>query len=120
METWKKFAIIFAVLAPLLIIITLLAVNFQGWGTAVSKTGGPFFTGLFNLGAMIPKFMLQDGYRMAIGYLVGLLVIPLTVAYLVWHFDIGYKLGNASKSESPASGYDNTMSREPAQPEKGA
>jgi hypothetical protein len=44
-------------------------------------------------------------------------VVPFSFAYLIWHYDVPYKITGATAA-SPASSYDNTVAREPAEPER--
>jgi hypothetical protein len=118
METWKKYAILITLVVIAVIPLTLLAVNFNGWGKQVSGWTGPFTNGAFKLGLIIPNFMVSSGYNMLIIYILAGILYPLLIAYVVWHFDVGYKFTGAAVAASPASGYDNTMRREPEEPER--
>jgi hypothetical protein len=111
METWKKFAILFGILIPIIIVLTLLAVNFNGWGKQVSGISGPFTNGLYQLGLKLPQFMMQNGYTMIISYLLIFIGFPLLVAWAVWHWDVGYKFSNATTSNNKLEGYN--AQREP-------
>jgi hypothetical protein len=114
METWKKFAIIFAIVIVIVVFVTLLAVDFQGWGKALGKSGGPFFNGLYNIGAMLPKFALSGGYNLILFYLI-IVFACLITAYLVWHFDLGYKINGQKPTAASIQNYN--AQREPEEPE---
>ena len=77
METYKKFAIAAAILMILAIILTLLAVNFNGWGDAVSGVSAPLTSGLTKIGAAPLQWAQSNGYFMLIFYLAVFLALPL-------------------------------------------
>lgn len=118
MDTWKKYLIVTVILMSLVVFFTLAAVNFAGIGDKLSGVGGPFTTGAFKLGLGPLTWAQSGGYQMLVFYIINPLIISLMVAYVVWHFDLGYKLTGAVASSSPAAGYDNTMKREPEEPER--
>jgi len=117
MDTWKKFAIIITVVVILVVPLTLLAINYNGWGAQLSTSLTPFTTGIQKVGQVIPTAMLENGYVMLIGYLaIPLLMFGFAVIY--WNRDWGYKITGASATTNSASNYDNTMKREPEEPER--
>jgi len=63
------------------------------------------------------QWALTDGWTVLIFYLVGTGLL-LGFAMLWWNQDIPYKITGATTAASPASNYDNTMSREPSEPER--
>jgi hypothetical protein len=116
MKTWKLLVIFLAIIIPVTIIITLLAINFNGWGASVSQSTSGFTSGLQKMGAYIPNMMLQNGYIMLLIYIA----VPALVfgfALLYSNKDWGYILQPQSSSNA-ASNYDNTMKREPEEPER--
>ena len=118
MDTWKKYLIVTVLLMSIVVALTLLAVNFQGWGTAVSSSTGPVTTGLYNIGANYLSFGLQSGYNMLLIIIVIPAIAIVISCYVTWHWDVGYMLSKNNASSSPASNYDNTMKREPEEPER--
>jgi len=117
METWKKFAVIFSIVIILAVVLTLLAVNFNGWGAAVSGVSGPFTSGISRLMQSPLNWALAGGYQLLIFYLLAFVAVPVAVAYAVWHYDLPYKITGAT-APSPASNYDNSMRREPEEAER--
>jgi hypothetical protein len=63
------------------------------------------------------KFALQGGPQTALVYGLAAAAI-FGFAYWVWHWDIGYKFSSTIAPSSAASGYDNTVNREPDEPER--
>ena len=117
METWKKFAIVITVVCILVIPLTLLVVNFNGWGANLSKQAVPITNGLHNIGKIIPTAMLNNGYIMLIAYLA-VPILMFASALIYWNQDWGYKLTGSKAATNSASTYDNSMKREPDEPER--
>jgi lipoprotein signal peptidase len=116
MQTWKKYAIVFTLIIVLVVVLTLLAVDYNGWGTSAGSVAGPVTNGLYELGNKPISWAQTNGYTMLIFYIIGILALPLIVAYLVWHYDIGYKInGTAPTTGGSITGY--TAQREPEEPE---
>ena len=111
METWKKYLIITVILVSLVVFLTLAAVNFQGIGDKLGGIGGPFTNGLTKLGAGPLNWALIGGYQMLIFYLVSFALVPVLVAYVVWHYDIPYKIVSNSTADNKLVGYN--AQREP-------
>ena len=115
METWKKFTIFLIIVIPITISLTLLAINFNGWGTTVSQSTAGFTSGLQKIGAYIPTLMLQNGYIMLLCY-ISVPLLMFGFALLYWNKDWGYKLqGAASTTENKLTDY--ATQREPDEPE---
>lgn len=116
--TLSKTWLLVLMLVP--VIITLVAIaawqNWGGIGTALAGFGGPLGAGLVNIASMPMNFALAGTAQLAIVW--GAIVLAmLGFAYWVWHWDIGYKLSRGT-SASPVLNYDNTMKREPEEPER--
>ncbi len=91
METWKKMLIFFVIVIPIVIVLTLLAINYNGWGASLSTSTVPFTKGLHELGSKIPSMMLENGYIMLLVYL-SVPALMFGFALLYWNKDWGYKL----------------------------
>lgn len=118
MESYKKYLIILAIIIPLVIVATLAFTNFAGIGDQLKGAGGPFAAGLYNVAVGPLNWALGGGFpTLALFYLLGLVVLPFSVAYIIWHYDVPYKIQGAT-APSPTSAYTNTMSREPPEPER--
>jgi hypothetical protein len=116
MDTWKKVAILLVLVVILVIPLTLLAIDYNGWGTSLSKSTAPVTVGIHKLGEVIPSAMLNNGYIMILCYAsIPILMFGFAVVY--WNRDWGEKLGQ-STAPNPAAEFDNTMKREPDEPER--
>jgi hypothetical protein len=104
METWKKFAIVIAIVCVLVVPLTLLAVNFNGWGANLSKQAVPLTNGLHNIGKIIPTAMLNNGYIMLIGYLA-VPVLMFASALIYWNQDWGYKITGGAPENGTLQNY---------------
>jgi len=114
----KVFIAIITIFVIIAIIAVLIAMNFMGWGTALSGIGGPFAAGFYKLLVSPLSWASVGGWpTLLVFYIISFAIIPLLVAYSVWHFDIPYKI-TGSTAPSPASNYDNSMKREPEEPER--
>ena len=113
----KVFAVILAVAIGLTAFCICAFLDIGGIGTALAGFGGPITVGLKNLGMAPLNWAVTDGWTVLIFYSV-LLIGGLAFASIWWQYDIPYKITGATTAASPASNYDNTMSREPAEPER--
>lgn len=117
MDISKKALIIILIIA---IAITAFAVaviaNLGGLGTKLAGVGGPFATGLYKLFNGIPLWISGGGWpTLLVGILVFIVIIPCSVAYITWHYDVPYKITGTT---APINGYgNNTVQREPEEPE---
>lgn len=113
----KVFAAIFAFVIIIAVLCVLLAMNFMGWGTALSGVGGPFAAGFYKILLAPFLWVVNGGWPTLLTGIVVIAALMLSTAYLTWHYDVPLKFTGAT-SASPASGYDNSMKREPEEPER--
>jgi len=85
--------------------------------TAVAGFGGPITVALRDAGRAPLQWGLTDGWTVLIFWTVAAIVV-VGCCVLWFEKDITYKITGATTAASPASNYDNTMSREPAEPER--
>jgi len=91
MDSLKKWLIFLAVLIPIIIILTLLAIDYGGWGTSLSEAAVPVTDWIHNIGKVVPNMMLDNGYIMLLCYsMVPILMFGAALIY--WNKDWGYKL----------------------------
>jgi hypothetical protein len=116
--SFKKYLLITIPIFAVVIFALLAYLNVGGIGTKISGVGGPFAAGFQKLLIGPLTWASAGGWpTLAIFYLVGLIAIPFSFAYLIWHYDVPYKI-TGSTAASPASTYDNSMKREPDEPER--
>jgi hypothetical protein len=114
----KKYLLITIPIIAIVIFAVLAYANFGGIGDTLSGVGGPFANGFYTLLTGPLLWGANGGWpTLAIFYLIGFILVPFGLAYFVWHYDLPYKISGASQP-SPASNYDNSMQREPAEPER--
>ena len=95
MDSLKKWLIFLAVLIPIIIVLTLLAINYGGWGTSLSEAAIPITNGIHEIGKVIPNMMLENGYIMLLCYL-SVPILMFGAALIYWNKDWGYKLQPAN------------------------
>ena len=86
-----------------------VAANIGGLGTMLAGTGGSTAKGFYKIGLAPVSWAASGGWpTLTVFYLLGLLFIPLCVAYAVWHYDLPYKIsrqgsnaGNGSYQSQP-------------------
>ena len=118
MDTWKKGLIAFAIIIPLTIVLTLGSLNYAGIGDTLTGWFGPVTRGFYNIGATILNWGLANGWNMAILF-ISVPALMVAFAYVVWHWDWGYKIpGTSSSPAAAASEYSSTLKREPDEPER--
>jgi hypothetical protein len=116
--SFKKYLLITIPIFAVVIFALLAYLNVGGIGTKISGVGGPFAAGFQKLLIGPLTWASAGGWpTLAIFYLVGLIAIPFSFAYIIWHYDVPYKITGAT-APSPASTYDNSMKREPDEPER--
>ena len=114
----KVLLAILAIAIALTATVICAIADIGGFGTWLGGFSGPFTRGLTNVGAIPLNFGLASGWNMLLLYIAGLVILPVSVAAIVWHYDIPYKWQNVA-SPSNASTYDTTLKREPDEPEPG-
>jgi hypothetical protein len=116
--SFKKYLLITIPIFAIVIFALLAYLNVGNIGTTLSGVGGPFASGFQKLLTGPLTWASTGGWpTLAIFYLVGLIALPFSVAYIIWHYDVPYKITGAT-APSPASSYDNSMKREPDEPER--
>jgi hypothetical protein len=114
----KKYLLITIPIIAIVIFAVVAYANLGGIGTKLAGVGGPFASGFQKLLTGPLTWASAGGWpTLAIFYLVGFIVVPFSFAYLIWHYDVPYKFSSSTQS-SPASNYDNSMKREPEEPER--
>jgi hypothetical protein len=114
----KKYLLITIPILLIVIFAFLAYFNVGGIGSSLSGVGGPFARGIYNLAIAPLNWALGGGWpTLAVFYLIGFVVVPFALAYAVWHYDWPYKITGAT-ANSAVAGYDNTMKREPDEPER--
>lgn len=111
---WYLLGII--ILVIIVIIGTLVAVDFQGWGKALAGAGGPFAAGLYNALVTPFKWAASGGWPTLGAALAIIGILMIASAWSVWHYDIPYKFTGAASSSSSQT-MANTTKREPDEPE---
>ena len=116
----KKILATIIIIAVVIALIAFAAIfNVGNFGASMAGAGGPVAAGFYNLSAGFLKWALSGGWpTLAVFYLLGLIVIPFSFAFIIWHFDVPYKITGAATATNPASGYNNLTPREPAEPER--
>lgn len=119
MELSKKLLAIIIIVAVSLTIVAVMAIfNIGGVGDSLAGAGGPFANGLYKVFKSPYEWALSGGWpTLAVVCLLFWVILPCSVAYAVWHYDIPYKITGAV-AESPATGFGNTMQAEPQEPER--
>ena len=103
-----------AILIVLAVVVTLIAVNFQGWGDTLAGIGGPASITIYNALNTIPTYIASGGWpSLLLGILVFLVIIPLGVAAIVWQKDVPYMLHLQKDPNATATGgvYQNAPSQ---------
>jgi hypothetical protein len=114
----KVLAILIIVACSIAVFAVMVAANLFGLGDALAGAGGPVAAGIYNLAIGPVNWALTGGWpTLAVFYLIGIIVVPFTFAYIIWHFDVPYKISGAT-AVTPANDYTNTMKREPDEPER--
>jgi hypothetical protein len=117
----KVYIAILAVAILVTVFAMLVATNQFGLGATFAGAGGPIATNIYNVLVGFPKWVISGGWPTLIaGGMIATIIPAVLLAYATWHYDLPCKLTGATASSSPASGYDNTMKREPDEPERGA
>lgn len=104
----KKLIIAFAIVVAVAVLVTLIAVNFNGWGTALSGVGGPAAASIYRFTNMIPTWISSGGWpSLGVGILVFVIAWPLFIAAIVWQKNVPYVLGiqHDPNSSSGAGNY---------------
>lgn len=114
----KVLATLIIVACSITAFAAIAAVNWGGLGDTLAGFGGPVAAGIYNLAIGPVNWALSGGWpTLAVFYLIGIIVVPFTFAYIIWHFDVPYKIQGATAT-TPANDYTNTMRREPEEPER--
>jgi hypothetical protein len=116
MEMSKKVLVALLIVAIIVTAVTMAALFVPAVRLWFTNISGPAGTGAINLLQTPLKWALTGGANTIALWGVGLIVL-FGFAYWVWHWDIGYKFTGAT-TPNPASGYDNSMKREPEEPER--
>ena len=108
----KTFIAVFAVvIAVTIIIVTGL---FLGWFEPLAGIGGPFAAGLFEILAVLPRWVVTGWPQMGAGIL---LIVASWIAF-GYIFEEKQVIATLRGSSQPSSsGYTNTMAAEPQEPE---
>ena len=82
-----------AIIILITALVTLVAVNFNGWGTSLAGAGGPIAAGLYSFANNIPIWISSGGWpTLAIGIIVFVFAWPLICCIIFWQKDIPYVL----------------------------
>lgn len=112
----KAFVAVILFFCIVAVLIVLVVIDFNGWGTALAGIGGPFTAGLYNTVNAIPIWISSGGWpTLGFGIVVFLVIWPLIIGYVFERKHVIATLRGATAS-TPA--YDNTMNVEPAEPER--
>ena len=85
----KKLLVAFAIVVTIAVVITLIAVNFQGWGKALAGIGGPASTTIYGGLNTVPTWVSQGGWpSLAVGILIFIVAWPILVAAFVWQKNV--------------------------------
>jgi hypothetical protein len=103
--SFKKYLLITIPIFAVVIFALLAYLNVGGIGTKLSGVGGPFASGFQKLLTGPLAWASNGGWpTLAIFYLVGFIAVPFSFAYLIWHYDVPYKI-TGSTAPSQITGY---------------
>jgi hypothetical protein len=116
----KVYLAILVIAVSVTVFAMLVATNQFGLGKTFAGAGGPLAANAYNFLVGFPKWVINGGWpTLIVGFLVATVIPAAALAYATWHYDLPLRVTGAASSASPASGYDNTMKREPDEPERG-
>lgn len=117
MNISKKVLAALIVIAIIVTAVAMAAIFVPAVGAWFSTNFGGVGTGFLNL-FTVPLTWALSGGGPTIAVFWGIIIIAaLGFTYIVWHYDVPYKVTGVT-AVTPATGYTNTMSREPPEPER--
>lgn len=111
----KAFLAVILIFAVILVISVLIAVDFMGWGTALSGVGGPIAAGLYNILATLPRWVLSGGWPTMIAGVAILIIIVFGAGYIFEQKQIYGAITGAKAATNPINS--GPIQREPEEPE---
>lgn len=117
MELTKK---ILAIIVAVSVAITLFAVavwqNIGGLGTSLTGAGGPVASGFYKIANAPLLWASSGGWPTLAVFYCGFIAVMFGFAWVIWHFDVPYKITGAT--QQPLGDLTHSVTREPEEPER--
>jgi len=116
MELTKKVLAIIVIFSVIGTAVALAAVfNLGGFGTAVAGAGGPAAAGIYKIGNAPLLWASSGGWPTLAAFYLGFVALIFAFAWVIWHFDVPYKITGATAAPEIQS---HVTTREPEEPER--